>query len=313
MGTANETVLMEFILVGLSNHPQAQVAFFALLLVTYLLTLLGNGLIIVLIWTDSQLHTPMYFFLSNLSFLDLCYTATSVPQALANCFKKRPTITFANCYTQMTVSLYLGVTECLLLAVMAYDRFVAICNPLRYPIVMSGKVCMQMAVGVWASAFFLTAIVTFAFPLQFCGTNIINHFTCEALAILKLACSDTHITRIVMFGSSVLTLLVPFIFILVTYVRVGMAVLRIHSAQGRSKAVSTCGSHLVVVSIFYGTAMSMSIRPQTKSASDQDKLVSVFYGAVTPMLNPLIYSLRNKDVRGALRRVSGREMLISSP
>ncbi|XP_006015089.1 olfactory receptor 13H1-like [Alligator sinensis] len=309
MGRLNKTVVTEFILVGLSNHPQAQVAFFAILLVIYLLTLLGNSLITVVIWTDSQLHTPMYFFLSNLSFLDICYTSTSAPQALANCFIKRPTISFINCFSQMCISLYLGVTECFLLAVMAYDRFVAICNPLHYPLIMNGRVCIQLAVGVWASSFFLTVIPALTMPAEFCGPNVINHFTCEVQAVLKLACSDTYLNGIMMFASGVLTLLIPFAFILVTYIRIGMAVLRIRSAQGRNKAVSTCSSHLTVVSIFYGTAMVMYVRPQTKSVSEQDKLFSVFYGVVTPMLNPLIYSLRNKDVKGALKRVAGKKML----
>ncbi|KYO39885.1 olfactory receptor 13H1 [Alligator mississippiensis] len=309
MGRLNKTVVTEFILVGLSNHPQAQVAFFTILLVIYLLTLLGNSLITVVIWTDSQLHTPMYFFLSNLSFLDICYTSTSVPQALANCFIKRPTTSFINCFSQMCISLYLGVTECFLLAVMAYDCFVAICNPLHYPLIMNGRVCIQLAVGVWASSFFLTVIPALTMPAEFCGSNVINHFTCEVQAVLKLACSDTYLNGIMMFASGVLTLLIPFAFILVTYIRIGMAVLCIRSAQGRSKAVSTCSSHLTVVSIFYGTAMVMYVRPQTKSISEQDKLFSVFYGVVTPMLNPLIYSLRNKDVKGALKRVAGKKML----
>ncbi|XP_006015085.1 olfactory receptor 13H1-like [Alligator sinensis] len=308
MERANKSLVTEFILVGLSNYPWAQAMFFWLLLLIYLVTLLGNGLILAMIWADPQLHTPMYFFLSNLSFLDICYSSISAPQMLANCFRDRPTISFANCYTQMMVSLYLGVTECLLLAVMAYDRFVAICKPLRYTLIMSRRVCIQMVVSAWTSAFLLTVIPTFAFPLQFCGPNIINHFSCEALAMLKLACSDTHLNLIVMFSSGVLTLLMPFTFILVTYIRIGMVMLRIRSAQGRSRAVSTCSSHMTVVSIFYGTAISMYIRPQAKSASDQDKLIAVFYGLVTPMLNPLIYSLRNKDVQRALRKMAGNKM-----
>ncbi|KYO39880.1 hypothetical protein Y1Q_0006744 [Alligator mississippiensis] len=251
MRGANWTLVTEFILVGLSHHSQAQTVFFWLLLLIYLATLLGNGLILAMIWGDPRLHTPKYFFLSNLSFLDLCYSTSCAPPRLANCFAETPTISFTNCYAQMCISLYLGVTECLLLAVMAYDRFVAICNPLRYPLIMSGRVCLQMAVGVWTSAFLLTVVPTLTLPSEFCGPNVINHFTCEVQAVLKLACSDTYLNGTMMFASGVLTLLVPFAFILVTYIRIGMAVLRIRSAKGRSKAVSTCGSHLTVVSIFY--------------------------------------------------------------
>ncbi|KYO39878.1 olfactory receptor 13H1-like [Alligator mississippiensis] len=208
----------------------------------------------------------------------------------------------------MCISLFLGVTECFLLAAMAYDRFVAICQPLRYPLIMSWKVCVQLAATAWVSAFLLTFIPNMTLKDLFCGRNVINHFTCEVQAMLKLACSPNHVHEGIMFTSGVLTLLVPFAFILVTYIRIGLAVLHIRSTKGRSKAFSTCGSHLAVVTIFYGTAMSMYLQPPSKSSSDQDKLIAVFYGVVTPMLNPLIYSLRNKDVKEALRRMSGRKL-----
>ncbi|KYO39887.1 hypothetical protein Y1Q_0006751 [Alligator mississippiensis] len=192
---------------------------------------------------------------------------------------------------------------------MVYDCFVAICNPLRYPLIMSGRMCIELATGAWFGAFLLTGLLALTVPSWLCGPNVINHFTCEVLAVLKLACSDSHASEMVVFVTGVLALLLPFSFILVTYVRIGLAVLRIRSAHGRSKAVSTCSSHLTVVSIFYGTAMFMYLRPQFKSTSDQDKMVSLFYGALTPMMNPLIYSLRNKDVHGALRRVTSRKIL----
>ncbi|XP_025072573.1 olfactory receptor 13H1-like [Alligator sinensis] len=300
MTEGNETLVTEFILVGLSHHPQAQTAFFWLLLIVYMVTLMGNGLIVVLIVVDRQLHTPMYFFLSNLSFLDICYSSSSAPQILENCFAERPTISFNKCLAQSYICVCLGIMECLLLAVMAYDRFIAICNPLHYTIIMSGRVCGQLAAGCWI-------VIQ---PKHLCGHNIINHFTCELQAVLKLACSDTHINEFVNLVTGMLVLVTPFIFIMVTYVHIGQAVLHIRSAQGRSKAFSTCGSHLTVVSIFYGTAMFMYLRPQSKLSSDQDKLIAVFYGLVTPMLNPLIYSLRNKDVKESVRKVITRTIFV---
>ncbi|XP_006268916.1 olfactory receptor 13H1 [Alligator mississippiensis] len=306
----NQSLMTEFILVGLSHYPQAQTAFFWVVLIVYIVTLVGNSLIMLLIVVDHQLHTPMYFFLSNLSFLDICYSTSSVPQIMANCFRERPTISYSRCLAQSYISLCLGITECLLLAVMAYDRFVAICNPLHYTVIMRGKVCIQLAVASWAISFFLTLAQVVIRPKRLCGHSVINHFTCELQTLLKLACSDTHINEMIMLVTSLLVLVVPFVFILATYMRISLAVLHIHSAQGRTKAFSTCGSHLTVVTIFYGTAMFMYLQPQSKSTLDQDKLIAVFYGVVTPMLNPLIYSLRNKDVQGAVRRTITRTVLV---
>ncbi|XP_006015078.1 olfactory receptor 13H1-like [Alligator sinensis] len=298
----NKTLVTEFILLGLSQHPWAQVPFFFFMLIVYMVTLVGNSLILVLIWLDPQLHTPMYFFLSNLSFLDICYSTSSAPQVLVNCFREKATISYKRCLVQSYISLYLGMTECLLLAVMAYDRFVAICIPLHYTIIMNGKVCMKLAAASWTITL-IPVLIPVGTPQKcLCGHNVINHFTCELQVLLKLVCSDTSDSEIIMWISGPLLLVVPFVFIMATYARIGVAVLHIRSAQGRIKAFSTCSSHLAVVSIFYGTAMSIYLRPQTKSVWDQDKLISVFYGSVTPLLNPLIYSLRNKDVHGALKR-----------
>ncbi|XP_053154207.1 olfactory receptor 13H1-like [Hemicordylus capensis] len=307
MGNNSDTVVTEFILLGLSNHPVAQAVFFWIILAIYLINLLGNGLMVVVIITDPHLHSPMYFFLSNLSFLDICYTSSSVPQALVTCTTERTTISYMSCMAQIHISLYFGTTECILLAVMAYDRFVAICSPLHYSLIMSWRVCVQLAVGTWGSGLILTLVPTVAGPKQFCGSNVINHFTCEAQTVAKLICADTHLNDIISFINTVTVLIVPFIFILMTYVRIGLAVRQIHSRQGRSKAFSTCSSHLAVVGIFYGSAMIMYLQPKSKQASDKDKMISVFYGAVTPMLNPLIYSLRNKDVKGALQKLLGRK------
>ncbi|XP_066474146.1 olfactory receptor 13H1-like [Tiliqua scincoides] len=296
----NSTTVTEFVLMGLSRNPQVRAGLFVIFLVMYLIAVAGNGLIVVLIVVDSHLHTPMYFFLSNLSFIDVCYVTTSVPQMLAHCFTDRPTIPYGRCFGQMSIALFLAVAECLLLAIMAYDRFVAICKPLRYGLIMSRNMCIQLAVGLWTSSFLLTIVPFFSMQARLCGKNVVNHFKCELQAVLKLACSDTRASGISMLITSVFTLLFPFTFILVTYGRIGFAVLRIRSAQGRGKALSTCGSHLAVVGIFYGTALAMYLRPQAKSFTDREKVVAIFYGIVTPMLNPVIYSLRNRDVKGAL-------------
>ncbi|XP_015267689.1 PREDICTED: olfactory receptor 13H1-like [Gekko japonicus] len=301
----NGTTVTEFVLVGFPRQPHMRAALFVFFLVMYIGAIAGNGLIVLLIVVDSHLHTPMYFFLSNLSFIDVCYVTTSVPQILAHGFKDKPVIPLGRCFAQMSIGLFLAITECLLLAVMAYDRFVAICSPLHYSMIMSQKVCIILAVSLWLSSFFLTIVPFFSMQARLCGRNVVNHFTCELQAVLKLACSDTHASGLSMLITSVFTLLFPFAFILLTYGCIGLAVLRIRSAEGRGKALSTCGSHLAVVGIFYGTAMAAYLRPQAKTFTDREKIVAIFYGVVTPMLNPLIYSLRNRDVKGALSRLIG--------
>ncbi|KAM9576918.1 olfactory receptor 13H1-like [Trichechus inunguis] len=299
----NASEVTEFILVGFSQQPQIQAAFFLGLRFFYLVTMFGNSLIIAVVRWDSQLHTPMYFFLSNLSFLDICYSTSWEPYVLTQCFRDFPTISYTNCYAQMTTSLFLGMTECLLLAVMAYDRFVAISNPLRYTIIMNNQVCIQLAMVTWASVFLLTIIPVIAFPTHFCGHSI-NHFICEYQALLKLVCSDTPVRLILGLVISIFTLPVPLTFILISYTRIVVAVLRIRSAEARLKAFSTCGSHLTIVTVFYGTAIYMYLKPQSKEFQEEDKFFSIFYGAITPMLNPLVYTLRNKDVKGALRKLA---------
>ncbi|XP_036161631.1 olfactory receptor 13H1 [Myotis myotis] len=303
MAMNNATAVLEFLLIGISNYPEWRIPFFTLVLVTYLGTLFGNGLIIILIHFDPHLHTPMYFFLSNLSFLDLCYGSVSMPQALLHCFSTHPYLSYPRCLTQMSVSFFLATAECFLLAVMAYDRVVAISNPLRYSMVMNGPVCVWLAATSWGASLVLTAMVTLSLHLHFCGTNVINHFVCEILSLLKLSCSDTSFNELMILITGIFTLMLPFGFILLSYVQIATVVLKIHSAQGMLKALSTCGSHLTVVTIFYGAAISTYMKPQSKSSPDLDKFISVFYGALTPMLNPLIYSLRNKDVKEAIRKV----------
>ncbi|XP_004466994.1 olfactory receptor 2D3-like [Dasypus novemcinctus] len=305
MGEENLTYVAEFVFLGLSQDPQTQELLFVIFLAIYLLTVLGNLLIILLIHIDSRLHTPMYFFLRNLSFADLCFSTTTVPQVLVHFLVKRKTISFAGCSMQIVVLLMVGCTECALLAVMSYDRYVAVCKPLRYSTIMTHWVCVQLALGSWASGAFVSLVdTTFTLCLPYRGSNIINHFFCEPPALLKLASADTYSTEMAIFAMGVVILLAPVSLILVSYWNIISTVIRMQSGEGRLKVFSTCGSHLTVVVLFYGSAIFAYMRPNSKVMNERDKMISVFYSAVTPMLNPIIYSLRNKDVKGALRRVT---------
>ncbi|CAM4665152.1 unnamed protein product [Caretta caretta] len=305
----NQSSLGEFILLGVSDRPQFELLLFVLILTCYTMILLGNTTIIVVSWRDPHLHTPMYFFLSNLSFLDLCYTTSVGPQMLVNFRSTHKSISWAGCVAQLYISLSLGGTECLLLAVMAYDRYTAICQPLHYTIIMSRRLCLQLAATSWLCGFgnsILQTILTLQLPR--CGRNQIEHFFCEVPALLKLACVDTSANEAELLASGVILLLVPLGLILVSYGYISTAVLRIHSAQGRLKAFNTCSSHLAVVSLFYGTAISTYLQPPSSYSQDRGKMVSLFYTMVTPMLNPLIYTLRNKEVHRALWRALGRNV-----
>ncbi|EHH23974.1 Olfactory receptor OR9-3 [Macaca mulatta] len=309
MVSSNQTSpLMAFVLLGLSAHPKLEKTFFMLILLMYLVILLGNGVLILVTILDSCLDTPMYFFLGNLSFLDICYTTSSVPLTLNSFLTPRKTISFSACAVQMFLSFAMGATECVLLSVMAFDRYVAICNTLRYSEVMSKATYVPMAASSWVAGS-LTAMVqtSLAMRLPFCGDNIINHFTCEILAVLKLTCADISVNVISMGVTNVIFLGVPVLLITFSYVFIIATILRIPSAEGRRKAFSTCPAHLTVVIVFYGTILFMYGKPKSKDllgADKQDladKLISLFCGVVTPMLNPIIYSLRNKDVKGAVR------------
>ncbi|XP_058997678.1 olfactory receptor 2S2 [Mustela lutreola] len=299
-----------FILLGLSAHPKLEKMFFVLILLMYLVILLGNGVLILVTVLDSRLHTPMYFFLGNLSFLDICYTTSSEPLILDSFLTPRKTISFSACAVQMFLSFAMAGTECVLLGMMAFDRYVAICNPLRYPVVMSKAAYVPMAVSSWAIGCTASVVHTsLTIQLPFCGDNVINHFTCEILAVLKLACADISINVISMGVTNVIFLGAPVLFISISYVFIIVTILRIPSAEGRRKAFSTCSAHLTVVVIFYGTLFFMYGKPKSKDplgADKQDlsdKLIPLFYGVVTPMLNPIIYSLRNKDVKAAVRNL----------
>ncbi|XP_005065118.1 olfactory receptor 2G3-like [Mesocricetus auratus] len=293
----------EFVFLGLSSDPKIQLVLFFVFLFFYILSVVGNVIIITIIQIEPRLQTPMYFFLTNLSFLDICYTSTNVPQMLSNMVGNKKTIPFASCATQMYFSLSFGMIECVLLGVMAYDRYVAICHPLHYTVIMDQNTCVQLAVISWSSSFLSSMVINvLTLSLPYCGPNVLNHFFCEVPSVLRLACTDTSLTELVVFVFSIIIVFIPFLLIIVSYARILLSVLRMRSTSGRHKALSTCASHLTVVTLFYGTAIFMYMRPQSKSSRAGGKVIAVFYTVVTPMLNPLIYSLRNQDVKGSLRR-----------
>ncbi|NXJ66164.1 OR2A5 protein, partial [Rostratula benghalensis] len=307
MGGRNQSVVTEIIFQGLSSQPQTQTVLFIVFLFFYLLTLVGNSAIVTVIRADCQLHLPMYWFLANLSFLDICYISTNIPQMLVNLLTKKRTISFSACAAQMYFSMAFGMTECVLLGVMAYDRYMAICHPLLYTTVMNKKLCTHMVVASWTSSLLSSMVInSLTLRLPFCRPNILNHYFCEVLAVLPLACADTTFTELVIFIFSILIVFTPFVLIITSYAHILSALLKIQSAHLQSKAFSTCGSHLTVVTIFYGSAICMYMNPKSRPPQDRDKVVAVFYTLVAPMLNPLIYSLRNKDMKSALRRAMKR-------
>ncbi|XP_006263817.2 olfactory receptor 2V1-like [Alligator mississippiensis] len=303
----NATLLTEFVLLGFLNQTKIDTLLLAMILLASVTALLGNALLMFLIQVDSRLHIPMYFFLSQLAFLDICQTLIIVPKMSADFLIPGNPISLAGCGTQILLTLTIGASESLLLAVMSYDRYVAICHPLQYPILMSKRVCLSLAAGVWCGGT-LDAFINMVYVIQlpYCHSKEINHFFCEIPALLKLSCSDTSTYETAVFISGVILLLIPSSIILASYARILSAVLRMSSAKGRHKALATCSSHLTVVGLFYGGTMFMYMRPNAYHSPDQDKIIPVFYTIVTPVLNPLIYSLRNRDVLGALRKLFGK-------
>ncbi|XP_006032292.1 olfactory receptor 5F1 [Alligator sinensis] len=309
MSVRNHTVVSEFIFQGFTSFLNQQVTLFVVFLVIYVITLVGNLGIIVLIKIDPQLHTPMYFFLGNLSFVDFCYSTSITPKTLRDILLKKKAISFTGCFVQMYVFIAMATTECILFVLMAYDRYVAICIPLLYTTFMSHRKCIKMSVGAYAAGFLNSMIHTiFTSSLSFCHSNVINHFFCESLPLLKLSCSDTSLNEIIIFLCAGLNMVGTLLIILSSYSYILSTILRIHSTKGRNKAFSTCASHLVAVIIFYGTMIFIYLRPSSRYSHDQDRVASVFYTMVIPMLNPLIYSLRNKVVKEALRRVLRRKI-----
>ncbi|XP_004475918.1 olfactory receptor 2C1-like [Dasypus novemcinctus] len=311
MEGTNSSSFKAFILMGISDHPQLEMIFFVAILISYLLTLLGNSTIILLSHLDSRLHTPMYFFLSNLSSMDLAFTTSSIPQMLINLWGPDKTISYGGCVTQLYVFLWLGGTEGILLVVMAFDRYVAVCRPLHYTIIMNPRLCWQLAAIAWLCGLGNSVIQsTFTFQLPLCGHQKVDNFVCEVPAIIKLACGDTSLNEAMLNGVCTFFTAIPLTIILISYCNIAQAALKIHSAEGRRKAFNTCLSHLVVVLLFFGSVIYEYLLPAKTSNQDQDKFISLFYSVVTPVVNPLIYTLRNNEVKGALRRLlrKGREV-----
>ncbi|XP_004483992.1 olfactory receptor 5W2-like [Dasypus novemcinctus] len=307
MNRENCSSLTEFIFLGITTNSEIKVTLFTILLVVYLINILANLGIIILIKLDFQLHTPMYFFLSHLSFSDLCYSTAIGPKMLVDLFAKNKSIPFNGCVLQFFTFCIFADSECLLLAVMAFDRYKAISNPLLYTVNMSSRVCSMLMAGVYLVAM-VDALThtTLTFHLCFCGSNEINHFFCDNPALLMLSCSDTQVNEIVVFTLFGFIELTTISGVIVSYCYIFLSVLKIHSAEGRFKAFSTCTSHLTAVAIFQGTMLFVYFRPSSSYSLDEDKIASLFYTHVIPMLNPLIYSLRNKDVKEALQRVKNR-------
>ncbi|XP_075413914.1 olfactory receptor 2A1/2A42-like isoform X2 [Tenrec ecaudatus] len=304
----NQTSVTEFILLGFGVGPRVQLLLFGLFSLFYTFTLLGNGAILGLISLDPRLHTPMYFFLSHLAMVDISYSCNIVPRMLVNLLSPTTSISFAGCITQTFLFITLSQIECLLLVVMSYDRYVAICHPLRYSAIMNWRLCITLTVTSWTCGSLLALLhVGLLLRLPFCGPHEINHFFCELLSVLKLACADTWLNQLVIFGACVFILMGPLCLVLASYTRILLAILRIQSGDGRRKAFSTCSSHLCVVGLFFGSAIVMYTSPNSSHAEEQQKVLYLFYSFFNPMLNPLIYSLRNAEVKGAVWRALHKE------
>ncbi|XP_026502483.1 olfactory receptor 1019-like [Terrapene carolina triunguis] len=309
MAERNYTAVTEFVLLGFTQNPKVQVILLVMFLLIYMLILVGNLTLVTLIRTDSQLHTPMYFFISNLALLDVGYTTIITSSILITLVSATKVILFTGCALQFFFLCIALSCECYLLGVMAYDRFMAICNPLLYTVIMSKRFCVLLVLGSYIVSCVSAIVQTiFIFRLSFCDSNIINHFFCDVPPILKLSCSDTHITDIVHFTCATVVVTPTILIILISYIYIAVAILRINSAKGQRKAFSTCASHLMAVTIFYGTGSFMYLRPSSKYLVDQDKIISLFYTLVIPMLNPLIYSLRNTEVKKAFTRMVHRKI-----
>ncbi|XP_022366106.1 olfactory receptor-like protein OLF3 [Enhydra lutris kenyoni] len=313
MGTDNQTWVREFILLGLSNDWDTQVSLFVLFLVMYIVTVLGNFLIVLLIRLDGRLHTPMYFFLTNLSLIDVSCATSIIPQMLVHLLAAHKAIPFVSCAAQLFFSLDWGGIEFVLLAVMAYDRYVAVCDPLRYSVIMHGGLCTRLAITSWVSGSVNSLIHTaITFQLPMCTNKYIDHISCEILAVIRLACVDTSSNEIAIMVSSIVLLMTPFCLVLLSYIQIISTILKIQSTEGRKKAFHTCASHLTVVVLCYGMAIFTYIQPRSGPSVLQEKLISLFYAVLTPMLNPMIYSVRNKEVKGAWQKLLGQLTGITS-
>lgn len=310
MKPENQTNILEFLLLGFSQYPEHQPMLFGLFLLMFVVAVLGNLLIILAVSIDSHLHTPMYFFLSNLSFSDIGFISTTIPKMLVNIQTQSKSISYAECITQIYFFMLFGGMDILLLTVMAYDRFVAICHPLHYSVIMNPQLSGLLVLVSWFISFSYSLIQSLLMlRLSFCTNQIIKHFYCEYSRALTIACSDTLINHILLYILICVLGFIPFSGILYSYCKIVSSILRIPSTDGKYKAFSTCGSHLSVVSLFYGTGLGVYLSSDVTSSSGKDVVASVMYTVVTPMLNPFIYSLRNKDIKKALKTL-GRILLL---
>ncbi|XP_021485905.2 olfactory receptor 5V1-like [Meriones unguiculatus] len=305
MDVYNHTTVTQFILIGLSNLPEVRYPLFVVFVITYQITLLGNGAILLAIVTERKLQTPMYYLLANLSLLDIFCPSATVPKMLNNLLSEDHSISFVGCALQLYFLVALAGTEVFLLAVMAYDRYVAICFPLRYSLIMTKVRCVQLVTGTWAAGFLNSFLHTMStFNLSFCKSNRVNQYYCDIPPVMALSCSSTYVAEMLIIVVGGILGVGAFLITLISYIYIVSTILKIQSVEGKRKAFSTCASHLLVVFLFYGTAIFTYIRPSSSQHSPaRDRLISMLYAIITPMLNPIIYSLRNTEVKGALRRV----------
>ncbi|XP_077658197.1 olfactory receptor 2B11-like [Urocitellus parryii] len=301
MALINQSHPEEFILLGFADRPWLELPVFIILLITYPMAMMGNIAIILVSKLDPHLHSPMYFFLTNLSFLDMCYTTSIVPQMLFNLGSPKKTISYMGCAVQLYFFHIMGGTECLLLAIMSFDRYVAICRPLHYTLIMNQHICILLVSIVWLGGItYAVSEATVTLQLPLCGVNKLDHLICEIPVLIKTACGEKEVNELTLSVVCIFLLAVPLCLILASYASIGRAVLKMKSSEGRKKAFGTCSSHLIVVFLFYGPGISMYLQPPSSITRDQPKFMALFYGVVTPTANPFIYTLRNKDVKGAL-------------
>ncbi|KAM5129350.1 olfactory receptor 5V1-like [Mantella aurantiaca] len=306
LGNTNQTTVDKFILLRLSDNYSLQVIFSSLLFLMYIVTSFGNLLLIIIVKSNPKLQTPMYFFLTNLAIVDICYSTTVVPKMLANTLSQDRSISFLGCAIQLHFHSSLAGAECFILTIMAFDRFNAICKPLQYHLIMDHKLCLSLAAGCWVVSFVAPVHLTvYAFRLNFCKSNKIDHFFCEMPPVLHISCTDIWFNEVLEYVAVAIVFGSSFVLIIVSYLFIALTILNINSIKQRQKAFSTCASHLAVVFLFYATVLFMHLRPPSSYSPEQDRVVSILYTVVTPVLNPIIYSVRNKEITTAVRKTIG--------
>ncbi|XP_062931408.1 olfactory receptor 6C6-like, partial [Cynocephalus volans] len=308
----NQSREIEFILLGLTDDSKLQIVIFIFLFLNYMLSVMGNLSIILLTLLDPRLKTPMYFFLQNFSFLEIALTTVCIPRFLITIVTKNKIISYNGCASQLFFFLLLGVTEFYLLAAMSFDRYLAICKPLHYPIIMSNKVCYQLVLSSWAAGFLITfPPLVMGLKLEFCASKVIDHFICDTSPILQISCTDTHFLELISFVSAVVTLVTTLLLVILSYIYIIKTILKMSSAQKRTKAFSTCSSHMIVVSLTYGSCIFIYLKPSAKERVTTSKVVAVIYTSIAPLLNPFIYTLRNQQVKQAFKDTLQKIFFIS--